>query len=85
MTILANPYTYNFLKGLTHSAVEPETAALEPLEVPVEPRSAALEHVAAPVEPVVAPVDKRSRPSEAPEALSFSRGLAFSPSGATTY
>ena len=52
----------------------PQTATLEPLEVPVEPRSAVLEHVAAPVEPVLAPVPK------APEALSFSRGLAFSPS-----
>ena len=62
----------------------PETATLEPLEVPVEPRSAAVEHVAAPVEPVLAPVDKGSSPSEAPEALFFSRGLAFSPSGATT-
>ena len=51
----------------------PQTATLEPLEVPVEPRSAVLEHVAAPVEPVLAPV-----------ALSFSRALAFSPSGATT-
>ena len=50
----------------------PETATLEPLEVPVEPRSAAVEHVAAPVEPVLAP-----------EGLSFSRGLAFSPSGAS--
>ena len=64
--------------------VEPETAALGPLEVPVEPRAAAVEHVAAPVEPVVAPVDKGSSPSEAPEALSFSRGFAFSPGGATT-
>ena len=66
--------------------VEPETAALEPLEVPVEPRAAAvghvaaaLGHVAAPVEPVVAPVDKGSSPSEAPEALFFSRGLALLP------
>ena len=41
--------------------VEPETAALGPLEVPVEPRAAAVEHVAAPVEPVVAPVDVGSR------------------------
>ena len=40
----------------------PETATLEPLEVPVEPRSAAVEHVAAPVEPVLAPVDKGSSP-----------------------
>ena len=64
--------------------MEPETAALGPLEVPVEPRAAAVEHVAAPIEPVVAQVDKGSSPSEAPEALSFSRGLAFSPSGATT-
>ena len=40
----------------------PETATLEPLEVPVEPRSAAMEHVAAPVEPVLAPVDKGSSP-----------------------
>jgi len=55
-----------------------------PLEVPVEPRAAAGEHVAAPVKPVVAPVDKGSSPSEAPQALFFSRGLAFSPSGATT-
>ena len=39
----------------------PETATLEPLEVPVEPRSAAVEHVVAPVEPVLAPVDKGSR------------------------
>ena len=62
-----------------------ETATLELSEVPVEPRSAAVEHVAAPVEPVVAPVYKDSSPSEAPEALSFSRGLAFSPGGATTY
>ena len=51
--------------------LEPETAALGPLEVPVEPRAAAVEHVAAPVEPVVAPVYKGSSPSEAPEALSF--------------
>ena len=65
--------------------VEPETAALGPLEVPVEPRAAAVEHVAAPVEPVVAPIDKSSSPSEAPEALFFSRGLAYTPSGATTY
>ena len=64
--------------------VEPETAALGPLEDPVEPRAAAGEHVAAPVKPVVAPVDKGSSPSEAPQALFFSRGLAFSPSGATT-
>ena len=41
--------------------MEPETATLGPLEVPVEPRAAAVEHVAAPVEPVVAPVDKGSR------------------------
>ena len=41
--------------------VEPETAALGPLEVPVEPRAAAVEHVAAPVEPVVVPMDKDSR------------------------
>ena len=39
--------------------VAPETAALEPLEVPVETRAAA-------VEPVVAPVDESSSPSEAP-------------------
>ena len=39
--------------------VEPETAALESLEVPVEPRADA--------------VDKSYSPSEAPEALSFSR------------
>ena len=51
--------------------MEPETAALGPLEVPVEPRAAAVEHVAAPEEPVVAPVDKGSSPSEAPGALSF--------------
>ena len=63
--------------------VEPETAALGPLEVPVEPRAAAVEHVAAPVEPVVAPEDKGSSPSEAPGAVFFSRGLAFSPSGVT--
>ena len=64
--------------------VEPETAALGPLEVPAEPRAAAVEHVAAPVEPVVAPVDKGSSPSEDPETLFFFRGLSFSPSGATT-
>ena len=40
--------------------MEPETATLEPLEVPVEPRSAAVEQVA--VEPVLAPVDKGSSP-----------------------
>ena len=63
--------------------VEPETAALKALEVPVETRAAAVEHVVAPVEPAVAPVDKDSRPSEAPEApeapeaLSFSRALPF--------
>ena len=61
--------------------MEPKTAALlmslGPLEVPMEPRAAAVEHVAAPVEPVVAPVDKGSNPSEAPEALLFSRGLPF--------
>ena len=65
--------------------MEPETDALGPLEVPVEPRAAAVEHVAAPVEPVVAPEDKGSSPSEAPGALFFSRGLAFSPSDTTTY
>ena len=27
VTILANPYTYNFLKGLTHSAVQPRPPA----------------------------------------------------------
>ena len=44
-----------------------------------------MEHVAAPVETVEAPaVDKGSSHSEAPEALSFSRGLAYSPSSATT-
>ena len=66
--------------------VEPETAAMEPLEVPEETRAAAVEHVAAPVEPVVAPVDNSSSPSEAPlqGPCLFSRGLAFSPSGATT-
>ena len=64
--------------------MEPETAALGTLEVPVEPRAAAAEHEAAPVEPVVSPVDKGSSPSEAPEALFFSRGFAFSSSGATT-
>ena len=57
--------------------MEPETAALGPLEVPVEPRAAAVEHVAA-------PVYKGSSPSEALEALFFSRGLVFSPSSATT-
>ena len=71
--------------SLENAPVEPETAKLEPLEVLVEPRSAAVEQVAAPVEPVVAPADKGSSPSAAPEALSFSRGLAFSPSGATWY
>ena len=64
--------------------VVPQTAALGPLEVPVEPRAAAVEHVAAPVKPVVAPVDKGSSPSEAPEALFLSRGLAFSPGGKIT-
>ena len=64
--------------------MEPETAALGPLEVPVEPRVAAVDHVAAPVEPVVAPADKGSIPSKASEALFFFRGLAFSPGGATT-
>ena len=54
--------------------MEPETALSEPLEVPVESRSAVVEHITASVEPLLAP-----------EALSFSRGLAFSPSGATTY
>ena len=63
----------------------PETATLEPLEVPVEPRSAAVEHLAALVEPVLAPVDNGSSPKRLQEALSFSRGLVFSPSGATTY
>ena len=43
-----------------------------------------MEHVAPPVEPVLAPVDKGSSPSKAPDAFSFSGGLAFSPSGATT-
>ena len=59
--------------------MEPETATLEPLEVPVEPRSAAVEKVAAPVEPVLAPVDKGSSPlrfqrpylSAGPGALPF--------------
>ena len=39
----------------------PETAILEPLQIPVEPISAAVqvEHVAAPVEPVLAPVGAR--------------------------
>jgi len=48
------------LLGLPHFSKKkwPETATLEPLEVPVEPRSAAKEHVAAPVEPVLAPVDE---------------------------
>ena len=72
------------LQWSLEKAVEPETATLEPLEIPLEPRSAAVEQVAAPVEPVLAPVDKGSSPLEAPEALSFSRGHAFSPSGATT-
>ena len=40
--------------------MKPETATLEPLEVPVEPRLAAMEYVAGPVEPVLAPVDKGS-------------------------
>ena len=57
--------------------VDPETAALKALEVPVETTAAAVEHVVDPVEPAVAPVDKDSRPSEAPEALSFSRALPF--------
>ena len=48
--------------------MKPETATLEPLEVPVEPRSAAVEHVAVPVEPVLAAVDKGSSPLEAPGA-----------------
>ena len=61
----------------TIGQVEPETAALLPLEVLVEPRAAAVEHV-------LAPVDKGSSPSEAQEALFFSSGLAFSSSGATT-
>ena len=64
--------------------MEPELAALERLKVPVEPRAAAVELAAAPAEPIVAPVDKGSSPLEAPEALSFSWGLAFFfPSGAT--
>ena len=46
--------------------MEPETALSEPLEVPVESRSAVVEHITASVEPLLAP-----------EALSFSRGLAF--------
>ena len=33
---------------------------------------------------VLTPLDKGFSPLETPEALSFSRGLAFSPSGATT-
>ena len=41
-------------------------------------------NVAASVEPVLAPVDKGSSLFEAPEALSFSRGLAFFSIGATT-
>ena len=48
-----------------NAPVEPETATLEPLEVPVEPRSTAVKHVSAPVlavEPVLAPVDKGSSP-----------------------
>ena len=53
--------------------MEPETALSEPLEVPVESRSAVVEHLTASVEPLLAP-----------EALSFSRGLAFSSTGATT-
>ena len=55
--------------------MEPETATLEPLEVPSEPRSAAVEQVAAPAEPVLAPVDcsgQRLQSFEDPEALSFS-------------
>ena len=39
-------------RTLQCTAVEPETAKLEPLEVLVEPRSAAVEQVAAPVEPI---------------------------------
>ena len=50
----------------------------------MELRAAAVEHIATPVEPEVAPVDEGSSPSEAVEALSFSRGLAFSPCRATT-
>ena len=50
----------------------------------VETRAAAMEHEAVSVEPVVALVDRGSSPSEAPEALIFSRGVAFSPSGAST-
>ena len=46
---------------------------VEPLEVPVETRAAAVENVASPVDPV----DKSPNPSEAPEALSFSRFLPF--------
>ena len=64
--------------------MEPETTALGLLKVPVKPRAAAVEHKAALVEPVVAPVDKGFSLSEAPEAFFFSRGLAFSPSSATT-
>ena len=59
--------------------MEPETTALGLLEVPVEPIAAVVEHVEAPIEPVVAPIDKGSSPSEAPEALFFSRGLATLP------
>ena len=45
--------------------LEPQTAALEPQEVPAETKAAAVEYV-------TAPVDKGFSPSEASEDLSFS-------------
>ena len=78
MLTFTTKMAYSNIWDKRNAPVEPETAALDPGEVPVEPRAAGVEHVAA-------PEDKGSSPSEAPEALSFSRSLAFSPSGATTY
>ena len=55
----------------------PETAILEPLEVPVEPRSAAVEHVAAPVKPILASVDKGSSPQRLQRLCLPPGGLPF--------
>ena len=65
--------------------MEPRSAAVEHVAAAVEHVAAAVEHVAAPVEPVFnSSSGQRLQSLKAREALSFSRGLAFSPSDATT-
>ena len=64
-----------------------QTATLEPLAVPVEPISAAV-HCSGACSSYsracTSSSGQRLQPLKAPGALSFSRGLAFSPSGAAT-